>query len=133
MPFSGAEAVDYDYLPEPEARALELTPHEGRGLDRRERQALDPVWRRVFKVFVVCAAIMAALGVLRVQMTVWCVESLSANAELRAEAHEAEEDARAFAVEESVLSSADRIERIATQNLGMVYVGEGEPLEVPVG
>ena len=129
----GAEAFDRSIYAPDSYVASGLEVLEGEGLDRRERQAIDPAWKRAFRLFVLGAAVAASLGILRVQMTVLCVEKLSENAELKAQVHEAEEDARAYAVEGSVLGSAERIERIATQNLDMVYVGAGEPLGVREG
>ena len=87
----GAEALDRSvYAPEPQLTAPEFKVLEGEGRDLAERRAIDPAWRRAFKLFVLGAAIVASLGILRVQMTVWCVEALSANAELRAEADRAD-------------------------------------------
>ncbi len=104
---------------------------EGEGLDRQARRALDPSWRRAFKVFLVVLAAFMGLAVARVQLTVGCVEALSENAQLQADVAGAKEQVQSLAVESSSLSSFERIERIATQNLGMVYVGTGAPLAGP--
>ncbi len=104
---------------------------DGEGLDRKARAALDPSWKRAFKVFLVVLAVAAGLAVARVQLTVYCVEALSENAQLQADVADAREQVQSLAVESSALSSFERIERIATQNLGMVYVGTGAPLAGP--
>ncbi len=104
---------------------------EGEGLDRQARSSLDPSWKRAFHVFLVVLAVISALAVARVQLTVQCVEALSENAQLQAEVADAREQVQSLAVESSTLSSLERIERIATQNLGMVYVGTGQPLAGP--
>ncbi len=129
MAIRGSEALDvYDRTAEALPEAPELRAYDGAGLDAAARREIDPARRRAFRLFVAVVAVVCALGILRVQMTVWCVEALSENAELRSQTAEAEELARDLAVESSELSSAERIERIATQNLGLVYVGKGEPL-----
>lgn len=135
MAYQGARAhaeSDFDAYGAPLAEprpAFEVL--EGEGLDRQARSALDPRWRRVFAIFLAGLAIVSGLAVARVQLTVRCVEALSENTRLQVEVDEGEDLLRSLAVEESTLASAERIERIATQNLGMVYVGTGEPLAGP--
>ena len=126
----GSEARDlraWDAHPAPASRpALEVI--EGEGLDARERQSLDPSSRFAFKLFLMVVGIVGVLAILRVQLTVQCVDSLMVNSQIRAEVSEAKDRVQSLAVEKSTLESAERIERIATQNLDMVYVGSGEPL-----
>ncbi len=104
---------------------------EGEGYDREARGALDPSWKRAFLGFLVALVVFSGLAIARVQLTVSCVEALSENAQLQADVAEAREQVQSLAVESSTLSSFERIERIATQNLGMVYVGTGAALAGP--
>lgn len=126
----GSEARDlraWDAHPAPASRpALEVI--EGEGLDARERQSLDPSSRFAFKLFLMVVGIVGILSICRIQLTVQCVDSLMTNSQLRAEVSEARDRVQSLAVEKSTLESAERIDRIATQNLGLVYVGTGEPL-----
>lgn len=112
--------------PEPAAPHFEV--HEGRGEDARRRQS-EERWMRVFRLFIVGVAVCGTLLVARVQLSVVCLQELAANAELTTTIHEAEDLAQSLVAERSSLTSSERIERIAVQNLGMEYQGSGTPIE----
>lgn len=123
-------AWDGALAPAPSPRpALEVL--EGEGLDARERKTLNQSSKFTFYLFLSVVAIVSLLAVARVQLTVQCVAALSENAQLQTEVSEAKDRVQSLAVEKSTLGSAERIERIATQNLGMVYVGTGAPIQAP--
>ena len=109
-------------------RRAPLVVVEGGHLDADARRGVAPeFWRRVR--LVVCAIrVVFAVGCVRVALTVGTVNLMQGNAALEKSIGEAEATNTDLQVERSLLSSKDRIRRIATQNLGMVYSTEDEAL-----
>ena len=76
--------------------------------------------RRPWAEPLVAAAVLVALGMARVGISVATVTLLSANSELTTQLEETSSLNAQLKVQRSVLSSNARISRIATQNYGMV-------------
>ena len=117
--------------PAPEVAAPRFEVHEGRGGNGAARRSLDEGWARAFRLFLVGVAVLGAPCAARVQLSVVCLQELTANAQLTTDVHEAEDLARSLVVEKSSLTSAECIERIAVQNLGLEYQGSGTPIQAP--
>ena len=97
---------------------------EGRGLDARVREGVSHDFRTRVRIVLVCMVAVLVLGALRVGLLSASVASLQHSTALRAQIEEAENLEAELKVEHSVLNSTARIERIATQNYGMVLASE---------
>ena len=95
----------------------------GGGLDARARRGVSTAFLMRVKVAVAISMTFIALGACRVALTTASVSLLQGNVTLRSEIKEAKAYNDDLQVEHSVLSSASRIDRIATQNYGMVLSG----------
>ncbi len=107
-----------------------LTVHEGGRLDARARQGASASLVSLVRMLVTLAVAFVVLGSVRVALTaatVNCLRDIS-SAELTVE--RARDTRTELQVERSALSSAERIQRIATQNYGMVYANDVETITV---
>ncbi len=108
-----------------------LSVHEGGHRDARSRQQATSHVATIARVAVTLAVVFAVLGAVRVALTVATVSCLkdisTAEGVVAAERVTRTE----LQVERSALSSADRIQRIATQNYGMVYATDVETITLP--
>lgn len=93
---------------------------EGGGLDLRVRAGVSSEFLARVKAAVMVAVVLFALGTLRVALTSETVAQLSSNAQARDQIESFETSNNNLRVERSLLASATRIDRIATQNYGMV-------------
>ncbi|WP_293834999.1 hypothetical protein [uncultured Parolsenella sp.] len=132
MTYMGTEAYDLDasrgaFAPQG-ARSFETI--EGAGLDARERAGVSRQVLSALKVLAVVAAVFMVLSAARVGVFTYAATILSQNSTMRSELKEARSLQDDLRVQRSVLSSASRIDRIATQSYGMVLAGDSVKLAV---
>lgn len=132
MTYMGTEAYDLDasrgaFAPQG-ARSFETI--EGAGLDARERAGVSRQVLSTLKVLAVVAAIFMVLSAARVGVFTYAATILSQNSTMRSELKEARSLQDDLRVQRSVLSSASRIDRIATQSYGMVLAGDSVKLAI---
>ena len=99
------------------------TPFEvvtGGGLDALARRGVSREFVARLRAVLVVAAFFIVLGVCRVTLVTSAVTLLQGNTSLKASIESAQALNDDLQVERSVLSSASRINRIASQNYGMV-------------
>lgn len=133
MTYMGTEAYDLDasrgaFAPQG-ARSFETI--EGAGLDARERAGVSRQVLSTLKVLAAVAAVFMVLSAARVGVFTYAATILSQNSTMRSELKEARSLQDDLRVQRSVLSSASRIDRIATQSYGMVLAGD--PVELAAG
>ncbi|MBM6817388.1 cell division protein FtsL [Olsenella uli] len=131
MRYQGSEAYAYDAATEPRRRerasqeplrSFEVVP--GGGLDARARRGVSPQFVARVRAAVAVAALVIALGLVRVVLSSATVAVLEQNASLAEQIESAQTLSTDLRVERSVLSSNARISRIATQNYGMTLPSE---------
>lgn len=132
MTYMGTEAYDLDasrgaFAPQG-ARSFETI--EGAGLDARERAGVSRQVLSTLKVLAAVAAVFMVLSAARVGVFTYAATILSQNSTMRSELKEARSLQDDLRVQRSVLSSASRIDRIATQSYGMVLAGDSVKLAV---
>lgn len=93
---------------------------EGGGLDAHVRAGVSSEFLARVKMVVAAAVMLFILGTFRVALTSATVAQLSSNVEVREQIEDFETNNNNLRVERSLMSSATRIDRIATQNYGMV-------------
>lgn len=129
MAYLGSEAYRLEQWEQPEhldeqnARARSarrFRPIEGGGLDAEARKGVTPQFWLVVKTALVVLAAALALASAHVAVRAATVSLMAQNNTLSSEISEVEEENRDLQVTRSVLSSKERIARIATQNYGMV-------------
>lgn len=103
---------------------------EGGGLDQMARRAASPVFLKAAICAVVLTVTLFVVGSLSIALTSGSVSILQSNASLSSKIDQTEEANADLRVACSLLSSYDRIGRIATQNLDMVYANEVVHLDV---
>ena len=122
----GTEAVRLDTIERQRELEFERSAAfdvvEGSGLDAEARRGVTVDFLLAVRLLVVCVMAFAAIGAGRVALTTATASCLLSNLQLRSEIMEAQDTNAALRIERSVLCSASRVERIATQNLGMVPV-----------
>ena len=128
----GTEAYDLDasrgaFAPQG-ARSFETI--EGAGLDARERAGVSRQVLSTLKVLAAIAAVFMVLSAARVGVFTYAATILSQNSTMRSELKEARSLQDDLRVQRSVLSSASRIDRIATQSYGMVLAGDSVKLAI---
>ena len=133
MTYMGTEAYDLDasrgaFAPQG-ARSFETI--EGAGLDARERAGVSRQVLSTLKVLAAVAAVFMVLSAARVGVFTYAATILSQNSTMRSELKEARSLQDDLRVQRSVLSSASRIDRIATQSYGMVLAGD--PVKLAIG
>lgn len=132
MTYMGTEAYDLDasrgaFAPQG-ARSFETI--EGAGLDARERAGVSRQVLSTLKVLAALAAVFMVLSAARVGVFTYAATILSQNSTMRSELKEARSLQDDLRVQRSVLSSASRIDRIATQSYGMVLAGDSVKLAI---
>lgn len=131
MMYQGSEAVRLDYLGEAtpqRAQRPSFEVVEGAGLDHLERSGVSSQFVARLKLAAVVCAALVVLCVARVCVYSMAVSTLASNETMRSELKETralEDDLR---IQRSVLSSSQRIDRIATQSYGMVLADGAEKL-----
>ena len=101
---------------------------EGAGLDARVRRGVSASLLARIRIVAVVAVILAVIGIARVGVFAAAVSVLSENATMRSDLKEARSTEDELKIERSVLSSSSRIDRIATQNYGMVRADSTEQM-----
>ena len=101
---------------------------EGAGLDARVRRGVSASFLARIRIVAVVAVILAVIGIARVGVFAAAVSVLSENATMRSDLKEARSTEDELKIERSVLSSSSRIDRIATQNYGMVRADSTEQM-----
>lgn len=133
MMYQGSEAVRLDYLGEATPQRAARTSFEvveGSGLDHLERRGVSPQFVANLKLAAIICAALVVLCVARIGVYSMAVGTLASNETMRTELKQTralEDDLR---IQRSVLSSSQRIDRIATQSYGMVLAGGAEKLSV---
>ena len=114
-----------------EIPARGLSVHEGGTSVARPH--VDPMADlfTLVKAVIVLTAMLFVLGGARVALTAQTVSVLKEVSVAEATLDSAYDTRTELRVERSALSSADRIQRIATENYGMVYASEVETLVLP--
>ena len=127
MRYQGSEALDMETAERRATRHEETRSQRpsfsvvaGGGLDAPARKGVSAEFLTRVKVAVAISMALITLGVCRVALTTASVSLLQGNVTLRSQIKEAESYNDDLQVEHSILSSASRIDRIATQNYGMV-------------
>ena len=103
---------------------------EGQGLDARVREGVSPQFVRRVRMALLAAVLVVAVGIVRVSLCAAAVSTLKATESLEAEVDAAESLESQLKVERSVMYSSSRIDKIATQNYGMVKASESETIDV---
>lgn len=132
MTYMGSEARSLDFFgeatPERETRpSFEVV--EGAGLDHLERRGVSAQFLARLKAVAVACVVIAVVCIARIGVYSMAVGTLSQNEAMRSELKQAsalEDDLR---IQRSVLSSSQRIDRIATQSYGMVMASGAEKLD----
>lgn len=133
MMHQGSEAVRLDYLGEATPRREQRTSFEvveGAGLDHLERRGVSPQFIANLKLAAAVCVALVVLCVARIGVYSMAVGTLASNESMRSELKQTvalEDDLR---IQRSVLSSTQRIDRIATQSYGMVAANGAEKLSV---
>lgn len=125
MRSSAAHAIEREEMLEPRPeRGLGREPQfelvEGGGLDVRVRAGVSPEFLARVRMVVMATIVLFILGSLRVALTSATVAQLSSNAQARDQIETFETSNDSLRVERSLMASSTRIDRIATQNYGMV-------------
>lgn len=131
MTYQGSEATRLDYIgevaPQREARrSFEVV--EGAGLDLRERSGVSSQFVARLKAATMALVVIAVLCIARIGVYSVAVGVLSSNATMRTELKTATDLADDLRIQRSVLSSTQRIDRIATQSYGMVLADGTEQM-----
>ena len=133
MMYQGSEAVRLDYLGEATPRREQRTSFEvveGAGLDHLERRGVSTQFIANLKLAAAVCVALVVLCVARIGVYSMAVGTLASNESMRSELKQTvalEDDLR---IQRSVLSSTQRIDRIATQSYGMVAANGAEKLSV---
>lgn len=102
---------------------------EGAGLDARARRGVTPQFLARVRAFAAVAVVVAVLALARVALFASTVGVLAENTSMRTELKDARSAQDGLQVERSILSNAQRIDRIATQTYGMVKAGSEEQMD----
>ncbi|WP_051353775.1 FtsB/FtsL family cell division protein [Atopobium fossor] len=103
---------------------------EGAGLDARVRQGVSDVFLSRVRMAALAIVVFAVLAITRVTLYAATASSLQANAELRSQIKMAQSLENDLKVTSSALSNSSRIDRIATQNYGMVRASQTEVISL---
>lgn len=134
MRYQGSEALNIDFVEGGEALEQAARPSfqvlPGGGLDARARKGVSAQFIANVRAVIVLAAVLIAIGLVRVAISSATVVALSNNSTLRSEVSDAKNLNDELKIERAVLSSNSRIARIATQNYGMVLSSDALSVEV---
>ena len=103
---------------------------EGGGLDQMARRSASPAFLKAAICAVALMITLFVVGSVSVALTSGSVAILQSNETMSAQISQAEDANADLRIACSLLSSSDRIGRIATQNLNMVYANEVVHLDV---
>lgn len=134
MRYQGSEALNIDFVEGGEALEEAARPSfqvlPGGGLDARARKGVSAQFIANIRTGIILAAVLIAIGLVRVAISSATVVALSNNSTLRSEVSDAKNLNDELKIERAVLSSNSRIARIATQNYGMVLSSDALTVEV---
>lgn len=108
-----------------------LSVHEGGRLDARARQGVSSSFMGLVRMAIVVAVAFVTIGSVRIGLTAATVSCLRDIAVAEANVSKALDTRTDLRIERSALSSADRIQRIATENYGMVYASSVDTVVLP--
>lgn len=134
MRYAGSEAVSLDA--NEGRRRLEERRHapfevvEGGGLDARARRGVSSQFVIGFRAALCLIAAIFVLGGSRVLISTATVRVLEANSGITQGIREARVTNENLQVERSTLCRSSRIDRIATQNYGMVFATSTDTIQV---
>ncbi len=124
MAYRGSAAYQWDAYEAYEVPARQpLTVHEG-GRETRASRESSFSMAALVKSIIVLTVLLGVLGVARVMISVQTVTLLSQVQVAESVVESARDTRTALSMERSALASADRIQRIATENYGMVYASD---------
>ncbi|MBQ3266679.1 MAG: hypothetical protein IJI16_07505 [Atopobiaceae bacterium] len=137
MSYAGSEAVSLAYAERSQAyeRAALRPAFEvvnGAGLDARVRQGVSDDFITKVRIALVAVVTVVVLGACRIGICAMTLTTLQSNSALRAEIKQAQALETDLKVTSSLLSDSSRIDRIATQNYGMVKVTDYETISIPL-
>ena len=137
MSYAGSEAVSLAYAEGSQAYqraslrpALEVV--NGAGLDARVRQGVSDDFLVRARLAVIAVVTVVILGACRVGICAATLTTLQSTSSLRAQIKAAQVLETDLKVTRSVLADTSRIDRIATQNYGMVKVADYEEISIPL-
>lgn len=129
MVYQSSEARRID-VPTFADAADRLNVLEGGGLDQMARRSASPTFLKAAICTVALMVTLFIVGSLSIALTSGSVSILQSNETISAQISQAEDANADLRIACSLLSSSDRIGRIATQNLHMVYANEVVHLDV---
>ena len=97
---------------------------EGGGLDARVREGVSATLTRTVGLVIAAALTLFIVGTLSVATTSATVAVLEGNSQTSSDIKALEMENDDLRIACSILSSSDRVHRIATQNLGMTYAAD---------
>lgn len=97
---------------------------EGGGLDARVREGVSATLTRTVGVVIAAALTLFSVGTMSVATTSATVAVLESNSKTSSNIKALEMENDDLRIACSILSSSDRVHRIATQNLGMTYAAD---------
>jgi cell division protein FtsL len=97
---------------------------EGGGLDARVREGVSATLTRTVGVVIAAALTLFSVGTMSVATTSATVAVLESNSKTSSDIKALEMENDDLRIACSILSSSDRVHRIATQNLGMTYAAD---------
>jgi len=103
---------------------------DGGGLDARVREGVSSTLTRTVSVILAVAVALFLVGSLSVATTSATVAILGASSDVASEIELLKSENEDLRIAVSMLSSSDRVTRIATQNLGMVYAQDAHHFEL---
>ncbi len=131
MRYSGSEAYELNSnAPERAQGRVSLRAIDGGRLDARARREVSPSLVRVVSFLAALAIVLFVAGGISVALTSGTVALLQANSTTSSSIKEIEAQNGDLRIERSLLTRADRITRIAEQNLGMVYASDAHVIEL---
>lgn len=131
MRYQTSEAFQLDELAyDRRARGASLTPVEGGRLDARARREVSPALMRMVGYLVALAIALFVAGGISVALTSGTVAILQTNASTTSQIKQTRAQNGDLRIERSLLTRGDRISKIATQNLGMVYASDARSIEL---
>lgn len=127
----GSEAIDFEQVAyEQQVYGMPLRPVEGGHLDSRARREVSPALVRVLSYLAALAIVLFVAGSVSVALTSGTVALLQSNASTSSQIKDMRAQNDDLRIERSLLTRGDRITRIATQNLNMVYASDAQVLNL---
>lgn len=119
-----------DWRREPERETRRFRTLEGGHLDADARRGVSPQFVARVRAVVLAVAFIVALGCVRVALSAGTVTLMRTNTKLETSITQTRQDNKDLQVTRSLLSSSDRVCRIAAQNYGMVPTTPSATIQV---